>query len=62
MGNKIGVNTLLKQFSNFLGMEQFIQQKKNYDISMLLTGRDLFSDDGTMDIAGMSTHYLFYFK
>ncbi|XP_043479749.1 zinc metalloproteinase/disintegrin-like [Leptopilina heterotoma] len=56
---KINTNALLEAFREFLQKDKFIQGEKNYDISMLLTGRDMVGDrTGRSSIIG----YAFFGK
>ncbi|XP_043468660.1 uncharacterized protein LOC122502586 [Leptopilina heterotoma] len=53
-GEKIIAGLLLKEFSRFLKEEKIIQQEKNYDISMFVTGRDLLSESGESSVDGLA--------
>ncbi|XP_043468799.1 A disintegrin and metalloproteinase with thrombospondin motifs 16-like [Leptopilina heterotoma] len=53
-GGKVSAELLLDEFSEFLQKEKVIQQEKNYDISMLVTGRDVIGASGSSDVVGLA--------
>ncbi|XP_043468697.1 venom metalloproteinase antarease-like TtrivMP_A [Leptopilina heterotoma] len=54
-GVQIYTELLIEQFSEFLRKDKFIQREKNYDIAMLVTGRDMLNDrTGDSSVDGYS--------
>ncbi|XP_043468713.1 venom metalloproteinase antarease-like TtrivMP_A [Leptopilina heterotoma] len=55
-GDRIYTDLSFKEFKKFLDEDKVLQHEKNYDIAMLITGRDMVDDQtGESSVAGYAT-------